>query len=114
MTFYVGQKVTPKDDRPWEDREYPDEIYPEYGTVYTIRSLVGLDGELHLTLREIRNPRHKYVDGIEVQFNAAEFVPVVEDRKKVSFTAGAPIDSEVWDNRRKKDVSAPKRVRVNT
>jgi hypothetical protein len=98
MTFYVGQRVCCVDDGVVWMNGSP---HLKRGEVYTI-CRTSMESELNLWLA-----------GVQGGWSARRFRPLVEDRKSVSFTAGAPKDSEKWDNR-KKDVSAPKRVRVNT
>lgn len=108
MTFYVGQKVVCVDasECDWIKGRlgYVD------GAIYTVTKVwvYAPTDEPALYLAELPNEGPEW-DG----HHGPRFRPLVEDRKTVSFTAGAPKDSEKWDNR-KKDVSAPQRVRINT
>lgn len=80
--WQVGMKVTPLNDDPW-DQDYDDEVFPEFGVVYTIRSIgIGYDGNVYITLVEIVNPqRHYELGGYgEIDFRASEFRKV-EPRK---------------------------------
>lgn len=78
MAFFIGQKVTPKDDESWVFRNYKRTQGPKTGDVLVIASM------------------HTDEDGTWLQFNewprddydAEEFVPVVERKTNISeFTA---------------------------
>lgn len=88
MAFRVGQKVTPKNAKPWED-EFSYEIFPQFGVVYTVRACEWNNGEQFIWLAEIINQPAEYEEGLsELNFFADEFRPVVERKTDISvFTA---------------------------
>lgn len=100
MTFYVGQKVICVDAKPrlharrnwiWGDA-------PTEGAIYTISELyIGKEG-LEIVLHEHKRSPYSEYRG----FASRRFRPLVSDTRKVSFTEGAPKDSERWDNRKQK------------
>ena len=99
--MHVGQKVTPKNDDPWEDDD-GGEVYPQFGAVYTIRTTQWIGDEQYLWLCEIVNPEMEYEDYTgEICFFSDEFRLVIETKTEISFTQGAPKDSRKFDNRRK-------------
>ena len=49
----------------------------------------------------VNQARHYGLDLHELCFMSWRFRPLTDQKKSVSFTAGAPDDSERWDNRRK-------------
>lgn len=84
MNFRVGQKVEriSGNEHPLG---YGDEILPQYGVVYTVRSITR-DG---LVFNEFRNPERRYtfLDGsyiAEPRFGARHFRPVVERKTDIS------------------------------
>lgn len=83
--FRVGQEITSKNNVPWV-KEYPDEIVPEYGAIYTVRAIVPcVDDTPGLLLNEIRNPSMNYDEGFdECTFEASEFRPVVKRKTNIS------------------------------
>lgn len=100
--FRVGMKVTPKNADPWP-WEGDGEIYPQYGTVYTVRASEFIDDEQYIWLAEIESAPRQYSDEFgERSFAAEDFRPVTSPKQEVSFTTGAPVDSERWDNRVKR------------
>ena len=97
MTFRVGMKVVCVDDSPsWKGAE----TNLREGKIYTITGFgcVDVDGELGIEVAEVALHRdeHHYP-----HFRASRFRPAVEPKQEVSFTTGAPMDSERWDNRRR-------------
>jgi len=99
MTFRVGQKVVCIRHR--DGAGCPGANYPKVGPTYTVRSINdGLKGAI-ICLEEIDNSHLSPAFGsIEPGFIASAFRPIVEDKKRVSFTLGADPDSENWDNRK--------------
>lgn len=97
--FRVGMKVVCVDDGrypgQWHD---PNLDGLTKGRVYTIRQVglvCWLDGSEGVRLQEIfRDP----VDE-DMPYFARRFRPVTSPKQEVSFTTGAPVDSERWDNR---------------
>lgn len=82
--FRVGQKVTPKNDRPWE-WEGDGCSYPQFGVVYTIRALEMQEDGLYLLLDEVRNEPCQFDEGFgEQNWEAVEFRPVVERKTDIS------------------------------
>lgn len=72
------------------------------GGVYTIRGLRTMRlGDAGLYLEEVSHPHS------DAPFFARRFRPAVSPKAEISFTTGAPKDSERWDNRR--PVSVPHR-----
>ena len=96
--FYVGQKVVCIDD---SEPEYfvpgaPDRL--KKGLIYTIVQVYPRpsDAMILLSLAEV-NPTHA-----NNGWRQNRFRPLVEDKKTISFTEGAPKDSKQWDNRKQK------------
>ena len=87
--FYVGQKVVCIDDtppaNPWH-RAHP----LVKNQIYTILE-IGTAKDLHFE-----------VDTSRRLWKSTNFRPLVEDKKTISFTEGAPKDSKQWDNRKQK------------
>ena len=103
MTFYVGQKVTLIHNWSPKRAAYADEVFPEYGAIYTIRSIDFDDNREWLRFIEIKNTPRLYIDiDGELRFSSKHFRPLVDTKQEVSFTIGADPDSEIWDNRKVK------------
>lgn len=100
MTFRVGMKVVSIKRGAWRRSEggTVDGPAPQFGCVYTIRGFDISSGR-GLLLEEIVGVHH-YANGAERGWDASRFRPAVEPKQEVSFTTGAPIDSERWDGRR--------------
>lgn len=84
--FHVGQKVTPKNDDPWQDVEVPD-IAPVFGEIYTIRSIEYEGDGVYLRFHEIHNVLEYFDDCDcidEMQFDADDFRPVIERKTDIS------------------------------
>lgn len=96
MSFHVGQKVVCVDDSTVPDEPGP---YVKNGAIYTVCEIeVAYDGDPLLHFDELHSVS---IRGWSAGYIADRFRPLVEDRKSVSFTIGAPKDSERWDNRKK-------------
>ena len=97
MTFRVGMKVVCVNAAPDEGRFLLDGERPLIeGDVYTISGFpvpLGYHAEPVVSLLEQPRP-----DG--AGWRVGRFRPAVEPKQEVSFTTGAPIDSERYDNRR--------------
>ena len=98
MTFRVGQKVVCIRHRDGAGR--PGANYPKVGPIYTVRSINDEPKGAIICLEEIDNAHLRPWHGSEPGFIASAFRPIVEDKKRVSFTMGADPDSESWDNRK--------------
>lgn len=93
--FRVGQPVCCIKVGEWR----PDRIghiykrYPAYGEVYTIAH-IHRDGE----------DEFLSLDGFDFfeTWYSGHFRPLTSPKQEVSFTTGAPVDSERWDNRVKR------------
>ena len=86
--FHIGQKVV--------CIEAPRGILEKDG-IYTIDSICVIDSILGL----------RFIDAPDWSFFIAKyFRPLTSRDTKISFTEGAPKDSERWDGRRKQEVSA--------
>lgn len=87
--FYVGQKVVCVDDSPT-----PLGVPVPFtrGEAVTVS---GFSGPACVFLSE--HPGHFPAAG----YYSHRFRPLTDQKKSVSFTQGAPRDSERWDNRRK-------------
>ena len=96
--FYVGQKVVCIDDSAPDYWSSPKSDVLKKDQIYTIMKIYprSTDGMILLSLAEV-NPADEYNGWRENRFR-----PLVEDKKTVSFTEGAPKDSEQWDNRKQK------------
>lgn len=108
MTFHVGQKVVFIHDYAALGARYSVDV-PRNGLIYTIREFEDRGEKPALRLIEIVNAprRHRQVpEWVEPAFAVAHFRPVVETKSEISFTEGAPKDSEKFDNRRKQRVRA--------
>ena len=108
MTFFVGQKVVCVDVASGEccccGRHEPG--LHDIGTVTNVYQSFSSPV---LELLEFPAPSCAHWGA---GWLAESFRPLVDTRKSVSFTAGAPKDSERWDNRK---VGSPRhRVRVNS
>lgn len=91
MSFHVGQKVVCVNDGVVYWRGNPD---LRRGEIYTIRQITM---EIDLNL---------WLVGVSGGWVSTRFRPVVDDTKKISFTEGAPKDSEKWDNRKRQKARA--------
>lgn len=103
--FRVGMKV--EQFKPWPtfDTAYPDVRFTKMGVVYSIREILTVRGVVALRFNELINPAHSYAGfscAVEQAFPASFFRPVTSSKQEVSFTTGAPVDSERWDNRVKR------------
>lgn len=102
MTFKIGMKVVCVDASPvanWAGDPLVE------GAIYVVRN-VGynkLTGSWALWLSGMTNRmRRKGIDDLDAGYRASRFRPAVSPKQQVSFTAGAPLDSDQWDNRRKR------------
>lgn len=96
MSFHVGQKVVCVDaSKDSVGRSMPLSV----GAIYTI-IYIGHDdfGGTGFLLAEASIAKHPLKT---TRFKSSRFRPIIKDRKSVSFTIGAPKDSERWDNRKK-------------
>jgi hypothetical protein len=99
MTFRVGQKVVCIRHLDWAG--WPGATYPKVGPIYTVRSINDEPKGAIICLEEIDNAHLSRAHGrIEPGFIASAFRPIIEIKKRVSFTTGADPDSESWDNRK--------------
>jgi hypothetical protein len=112
MAFTVNQKVVCIDDSP---TDILGGKKLRLGEIYTIR-WSGLWGFSHpganrqfeehpcVRLNEIfrgPEPAAPHVKELnDMPFNADRFRPLTDTKASVSFTQGAPKDSDVWDNRK--------------
>lgn len=106
MTFKIGMKVVCVDDV-WHPQHLRSLRRPVKGRVYTIREIDPCFGAgIAFRLVEIVNPEMTWDDDSrrEVAFYASRFRPAVSPKQEVSFTTGAPLDSEQWDNRKRVEV----------
>ena len=104
MAFHVGQKVqfigwqrdlTPAEIEHRIRHPYKD---PELNAVYTIAATyVHSDGDLMLILAEYEINNPNWMAG----WTSDGFRPLTDRKSEVSFTEGAPKESERFDNRRK-------------
>lgn len=81
----IGQKVICIGGN-WQ-RDFPEEVMPVTGEVYTIRAIIHYDDFAGLQFFEIRNPALDYEDGtgpVECNFNATKFRPVVNGEADIS------------------------------
>jgi hypothetical protein len=97
MTFRVGQKVVCIRYLDWAG--WPGANYPEVGPTYTVRSINDEPKGAIICLEEIDNAHLIPAHGpIEPGFIASAFRPIVENKKRVSFTMGAdPADPMHFD-----------------
>lgn len=77
---------------------YIQGIEPQFDEVYTIREFDYIMDEQYVRFVEIINPLT--VHGEEA-WPVMAFSPIVD--QSISWTMGAPVDSEVWDSRRKQN-----------
>src|SRR5574343_1291746 len=112
MSFHVGQKVVRVGSakvnatRQFLEQRGLTFSYPELGEVCTI---VSIDHWLNVTLLRFREHDNSHLTSLypkEPGFNSRYFRPLVEAKSSISFTEGAPKDSERFDNRRKVGVDA--------
>jgi hypothetical protein len=88
--FRVGQKVVcVREPCPGHERRfaYPDEQIPKFGSVYTIRDALMIQGEScpQYRLQEIVNPVYRYSQGaMECTYPHAAFRPVIERKTDIS------------------------------
>jgi hypothetical protein len=87
--FHVGQKVVCVDGLEQEG------IFTSQ--IYTISKIRIIADFLFVGLVEVRSPSDK----CDVAWFATRFRPLTSNDTKISFTEGAPKDSERWDGRRK-------------
>lgn len=84
MAFRIGQKITLKDDLPWENAQ-PGEIYPQFGVVYTVHATEWNEKGQFIWLQEIVNEPAEYNDTTgEMNFYSNEFRPIVEQKTDIS------------------------------
>ncbi len=105
MTLRVGMNVVQFKPWPSNDTAYADVSFTRMGVAYTIREILTVRAITALRFVELRNPEHRYAgfaNPVEQPFPAAFFRPVTSSKQEVSFTTGAPVDSERWDNRVKR------------
>ncbi len=90
MAFHVGQKVVCVDAGPrtWQ------RCHLRRGAVYTVKEVVAWRGRYGLHLHELESQSG-------LGFFSDRFRPLIDRKSSISFTTGAPKDSETWDNRRK-------------
>lgn len=75
----VGQKVVCRDGGTFA--QMGDEIVPQAGSIYTIRTVEVFDGRAFLRFMEIVNNPHDYKDGFgEVDFSADGFAPLISQQ----------------------------------
>ena len=93
MSFHVGQRVVCVNNAADEGKVWRSVERPVVGRIYTVASAPFLNhrGCDVMAIAELENPFGGY--------RLYRFHPVVDDRKKISFTIGADPDSEKWDNR---------------
>lgn len=113
MTFRVGQRVVcVNPDGTHERVDYKELVK---GAIYTVSGLGFCEKYNHTTLLldEIpfrvvfRNCTNEVIGSRDdVGFGAHRFRPLTDTKTSVSFTEGAPRDSERFDNRRKQKVRA--------
>lgn len=100
MSFHVGQKVVCVDAvndgryTPWPIVGSIDGL--TLNAIYIVRAVGLFRNNPCLWLAEINREPDKHG---EPGYSILRFRPVVEDKKKVSFTIGADPESERWDNR---------------
>src|SRR5690348_6733715 len=106
MSFHVGQKVVCVDADPLPGRRCQPGHELTRGAVYTIREtgLTAYTGAPAVRLQEIF--RDHTIPINDMPYLARRFRPLTETKSKISFTEGAPKDSEKWDNR------VPQKVRA--
>lgn len=110
MSFFsVGQKVVCVRGYSLPHSEgYGDEALPIAGLVYTIAQIgIGLYPPkldvVSVRLVELKNKARQYRGGFfEPSFNGNRFRPLTDTKSSISFTEGAPLDSEHWDGRKGK------------
>lgn len=82
--YRIGQKVTQIKPFKWRNSRYA-EVTPEYGVVYTVRTISEKDGMTFLRFYEIKNPLHVYADGeMEMNFAARWFRPLIDKPTDIS------------------------------
>lgn len=87
MTFRIGQKVACIKRDGWVGKGRGGETFPEFGRIYTIRSIESVDGWAWVRLAEIVNPLHHYTRSgrpSEAQFRIDRFRPIVERKTDIS------------------------------
>jgi hypothetical protein len=110
MAFRVGQEIICIDDSYHSGWRYvPNK--PVAGQIYIVREIVigwwQNDEDVGLRLEEIINEPIDWRGGhSEACFGTWRFRPLTETKSKTSFTEGAPLDSERFDNRRKQRETA--------
>jgi hypothetical protein len=102
MTFRVGQKVVCVDATSGPFTWLPGEA-PTEGAIYTVArlSISPLDGVALMELCEITRHKNTEKNWGHKGYGQYRFRPVVENKSSISFTMGAPKDSEKFDNRKK-------------
>ena len=75
------------------------EVFPVLQSIYTVRGFHEEGDAIYL--EEISNPPLYRGGRRECAFDVSNFRPVVSPKQEVSFTTGAPLDSEEWDNRKR-------------
>lgn len=89
MTFHVGQKVVCV-----RGCDEPEHRLMK-GAIYTISGWGDLCGRLLYDVAEVKT-------AVPHAWCASRFRPLIERKQSISFTEGAPLDSEKWDNRKVK------------
>ncbi len=93
MTFKIGMKVVCV-DAGLDYMGLPTNLIE--GLVYTVEDIPLIHGRVALVVAGAPSwhPTKAY--------RASRFRPAVSPKQQVSFTTGAPRDSDQWDNRRKR------------
>lgn len=100
MGFSVDQKVVYIGILPLAPGPAPGRA-PTKGTIYTVSWIGWIDKYqcTQIDLAELPMPEtSEWYRG----YDARDFRPVVDSKVSVSFTEGAPLDSEHWDGRKGK------------
>lgn len=97
MSFHIGQRVICVNDTNGTIMSRP-----VLGCGYS----AGLRNGAIYNIRSVEN-QFLYFAELKGGWRATRFRPIIERKTEVSFTEGAPKDSEKFDNRRRVKVLAP-------
>lgn len=98
MTFKIGMKVVCVDAG---DAALGIKVPLALNAVYTVADMAPAEYGDGSTIKLVEVAPADLLSG---WFYARRFRPAVSPKQQVSFTTGAPLDSEQWDNRKRVEV----------
>lgn len=103
--FHIGQEVICVNDDFTNSFKLSDEKFPVKGSIYHIRDIEDVHGEIGLRLEELVNPQRTGFgskEPWECCFKSARFRPLTKSTYDQFVHGSIDPDTEKYDNRRKK------------